>query len=59
MIGSLRTDDKKAELKRKIKEAEANNPADLQKLKLEEAELLKQEEEFRLKEEELKKKERV
>lgn len=42
-----------------MKEAEAKGTEDLNKLKLEEAELKKQEEEFKRKEEELKKKEKV
>lgn len=50
---------KKEELRKKLREAELNGSADLQKLKLEEEELQKQEDEFRRKEEELQKKERL
>ena len=54
-----RTELKKEELKKKLREAELNGSSDLQKLKIEEEELRKQEEDFRVKEEELLKKERL
>lgn len=50
---------KKEELRRKLKEAELSNSADLATLKVQVEDLNKQEEEFRKKEEELQKKERL
>lgn len=54
-----RTEQKKEELKAKLREAEQNQAPNLQELKIEEEKLRKQEEEFKKKEEELHKKEKV